>query len=95
MGTDIPFPESGLVPASFLYAFLGIHATPDGLLVKPSLPSHLTFAGVRNLHYRGLMLDVRVTNTSATITCDDPDNTFKIEETFNTGVGHLFVDLGK
>ncbi|MFG1912126.1 GH116 family glycosyl hydrolase [Kribbella sp. NPDC048928] len=68
VGTDIPFPESGLAPASFLYAFIGVEAEPDALVVTPNLPVTLATAGVRNLHYRGQQLDVMVTRDSVTIT---------------------------
>jgi hypothetical protein len=56
VGTDIPFPESGLVPAFFLYGFLGVEARVDGLYISPKLPKDLAFAGVRNLFYRGFSL---------------------------------------
>ena len=32
VGTDVPFPESGLAPASFLYAFVGVEAEPEALV---------------------------------------------------------------
>ena len=47
------FPESGLVPLTMLYGFLGIEPTADGLRIHPSLPSQLEFAGVRDVLYRG------------------------------------------
>ena len=95
VGTDTPFPESGLVGASFLHAFLGIQATLDGLLIQPNLPGALKFAGVRNLHYRGLMLDVRVTRDSVTVSCDDPANKFRTEKSIKPGEGWLFTGLEK
>lgn len=64
VGVEGEFPESGLVPVSFLYAFLGIDADIHGLKIKPNLPSALRFAGVRNLRYNGLMYDIRVTNNA-------------------------------
>lgn len=53
IGVDVPFPESGLVPTSFLYGFLGIQATPSGLMICPNLPAALRYGGVENLYYRG------------------------------------------
>ncbi|MBZ2196256.1 MGH1-like glycoside hydrolase domain-containing protein [Occultella gossypii] len=70
VGTDIPFPESGLAPASFLYAFIGLEAEPDALVVTPNLPAALDDVGVRNLVWRGRALDVRVTRTLISITAD-------------------------
>ena len=69
VGVEGEFPESGLVPVSFLYAFLGIDADIDGLEIRPNLPSSLRFAGVRNLRYNGLMYDIRVTSTSVELSC--------------------------
>ena len=45
------FPESGLVPASFLYGFLGIDANLQGLNIRPNLPAALDYGGVRNLAF--------------------------------------------
>lgn len=47
------FPESGLVPLTMLYGFMGAEATPQGLRVRPELPSRLEFAGVRDVFFRG------------------------------------------
>ncbi|MGN9787966.1 MGH1-like glycoside hydrolase domain-containing protein [Nonomuraea sp. ZG12] len=68
VGTDIPFPESGLAPASFLYAFIGIEAEPDALVITPNLPSELANAGVRHLRWRGRQLDLLVTRNTVTLT---------------------------
>lgn len=54
------FPESGLVPASFLYAFLGIDADLRGLIIRPNLPGALEYGGVRNLAFAGGVYDVTV-----------------------------------
>lgn len=70
VGTDIPFPESGLAPASFLYAFIGIEAEPDGLVITPNLPSALGEAGVQNLVWHGKKLQVLVTGDEIRVTGD-------------------------
>jgi hypothetical protein len=62
VGTDIPFPESGLAPASFLYAFVGVEAEPDALVITPKLPSTLNEVGVRNLFWHGKKFELRVTS---------------------------------
>ena len=69
VGVEGEFPESGLVPVSFLYAFLGIDADVDGLKIRPNLPKSLSFGGVRNLRYNGKMYDIKVTNDSVRIKC--------------------------
>ncbi len=70
VGTDVPFPESGLAPASFLYAFIGVEAEPDALVITPNLPSALTDAGVRHLHWRGKQLEIVVTSDTVSVTGD-------------------------
>jgi hypothetical protein len=67
VGTDIPFPESGLAAASFMYAFVGVEAEPDGLVITPNLPSTLTHVGVRNLYWHGKRLELRVTRDTITL----------------------------
>lgn len=61
VGTDIPFPESGLAAGSFLYAFIGVEAEPDALVITPNLPSALGHVGVRNLVWHGKRLELTVT----------------------------------
>lgn len=58
VGTDIPFPESGLVPVSPLYCFLGVEAHVDGLHIRPNLPSRWSWLKVTGLRWRGLVMDV-------------------------------------
>ncbi|MDP6380708.1 MAG: hypothetical protein QF662_05110, partial [Phycisphaerae bacterium] len=67
VGTDRPFPESGAVPASFLYAFIGANAGSAGLRIKPDLPGELEFAGVENLYYAGHRYDLRVSRNSVEV----------------------------
>jgi hypothetical protein len=67
VGTDIPFPESGWAPASFLYAFVGVEAEPGALVITPNLPSALSQVGVRNLQWQGRRLDLLVTGKTITL----------------------------
>jgi hypothetical protein len=60
VGVDVPFPESGLAPASFVYAFMGIKATIRGLYIKPNLPSAIDWVQVEGVNYRGLTLTIKV-----------------------------------
>lgn len=61
VGVDIPFPESGLAPTGFLYAFVGLEVEADALAVTPNLPSDLSSAGVQHLVWRGHTVEVLVT----------------------------------
>ena len=94
VGTDIPFPESGLVPTYFLYGFLRVEARVDGLHISPRLPSDLTFAGVRNLFYRGLLLDLRVQKEGEgyriTLACSQPGHRFRIQRRVREGETWVF-----
>lgn len=94
VGTDIPFPESGLVPTFFLYGFLGVEAHVDGLHISPKLPKDLTFAGVRNLFYRGVLLDLRVqreaTGYLITLACSQPGYRFRVQQRVREGETWVF-----
>lgn len=94
VGTDIPFPESGLVPTFFLYGFLGVEARVDGLHIAPRLPRSLSFAGVRNLFYRGLRLDMRVQRDSGgyriTLACPQPGYRFIVRHWVKEGEEWVF-----
>jgi hypothetical protein len=90
VGTDVPFPESGLVPGAFLYAFLGVEARGDGLHVRPNLPSALTYAGVRNLRYRGLRLDLRVTPNSVELSSAQRGYAFHVKQSIPRGGEYVF-----
>ena len=63
------FPESGLVPASFLYAFLGLDAGKAGLIVQPNLPSALEYAGIRNLAFANGLYTLTVYPDRVMIRC--------------------------
>lgn len=80
VGTDWPFPESGLVPSSVLYAFIGLDASVDGLKIDPLVPEHFEYLGVRNVSYRGWSLDIRVTNESVRVEGKRRGDTFVVEE---------------
>lgn len=54
------YPESGLVPLTFLEGFLGIKPVGEGLLIDPNLPSTLEFAGVSEYRFGGRTYDIRV-----------------------------------
>ena len=65
------FPESGLVPYSFLSEILGITPQVQGLQIKGNLPSDLTFAGVRAYDHCGKTYHIEVSKAQKT-----PEMTF-------------------
>jgi len=68
VGVEGEFPESGMVPSSFLHAFLGLNARPDGLHIRPNRPTSLGWIGVENARYAGGRLDVRVDASEVALT---------------------------
>jgi hypothetical protein len=68
------FPESGLVPYTFLPAFIGIEASLTGLDIFPNLPSSMESAGVKPLHYRGNNYKVEVGNDQVRISTEKGSN---------------------
>lgn len=54
------FPESGLVPAFLVHGYLGLSATPDGILLKPVLPAELTRLTLNKASWRGHSFSVTV-----------------------------------
>ena len=57
------FPESGLVPLTFVTDILGIHPAVDGLEVNAKLPADMTFAGIRAYYYCNEKLQIEVSRT--------------------------------
>jgi len=89
VGVESEFPESGLVPCSFLYAFLGIEPDAAGLRIRPNLPAALDFAGVRNLSFAGRVLEIRVTHDTVSVRSTDHGPVFSAEETLAPGESFL------
>lgn len=93
VGTDYPFPESGLVPLYFLYGVMGIEATPDGLRITPNLPKALSYAEVKYLNWDGTDLRIRVTRTTVEVT--SADKSFHRKFTIEPGGNALVLPPGK
>ncbi|MHB1463004.1 MAG: glucosidase family protein [Armatimonadota bacterium] len=68
-GIEGEFPESGLVPSQFLYVFMGIDATKDGLRIAPNLPTDLSWASVKNMRWDKLVWNVRVDRQQVSLKC--------------------------
>lgn len=54
------FPESGLVPLTFLTGFIGVNPEVKGLCISANLPSDMTYAGVNSYHYGGREYSIEV-----------------------------------
>jgi hypothetical protein len=54
------FPESGLVPLSFLTGIIGVNPDVKGLKIESSLPSDMDLAGVSEYNYMGRKYSIEV-----------------------------------
>lgn len=81
LGTTGPFPESGLVPAAFVYTVLGADASAAGLRLEPALPRGMHRASVENLSYRGRTYDITIDGSTTTLVTND------------TGTGQLALEI--
>lgn len=71
VGTNHPFPESGIAVLPLLEGFVGVRATTRGLEVTPNLPSALLSVGVSDLDYAGRRLAVSVTSADVVAESED------------------------
>lgn len=79
VGTDYPFPESGLVPTFLVYGFMGMvprwkpadggSSLPAGhvLVLDPVLPAAWNGYAAKNLQFGGTMINVSVNTTAIVI----------------------------
>lgn len=73
------FPESGLVPLTFVNGFLGIQPERDGLGIRPNLPSDMTYAGVREYKFYDKVYEIEARTDVTEATCEQTsDNTWKV-----------------
>ena len=71
-GLNGEFPESGLVPATYIYSLVGATASYDGLHLAPAWGDAYEYMGVRSLKYNGKSYDVKVNrDASCTLTALD------------------------
>lgn len=54
------FPESGLVPYTFIEGFIGIKSCSEGLEISPNLPSDMEYAGIREYHFGNYTYSIQV-----------------------------------
>lgn len=60
VGTNSPFPESGIAVLAYINGFIGANADIDGLHLSPNLPTALLHAGVKQMNYAGHPITVKV-----------------------------------
>ena len=66
------FPESGLVPTTYIYSLVGVTAEYDGLHLSPAFNDVYEYMGVREVKYNGLCYDIKVSrDASCVITATD------------------------
>ena len=66
------FPESGLVPTTYMYSLMGVNASYDGLHVAPVFNDVYEYMGTKGIRYNGHSYDVRVNRDgSCVITPED------------------------
>lgn len=83
VGVEGEFPESGLVPSSFLYAFLGLEPKAEGLRIRPNLPAQLEWGGVKHLSFGGRTWDIRVANGRVSARSTDEGEPLSVEQDLN------------
>jgi hypothetical protein len=59
LGLDQEFFESVMLPSVMVYGFLGLEATPTGLIAKPQLPADWPSLTVTNISYRSWRFDIK------------------------------------
>ena len=66
------FPESGLVPTTYIFSLVGVTAEYDGLHLSPAFNDVYEYMGVREVKYNGLCYDIKVSrDASCVITATD------------------------
>ncbi|CAF3793302.1 unnamed protein product [Rotaria magnacalcarata] len=80
IGSNFPFPESGIAAISFLHGFVGVTAQIDGLKICPQLPSSLDFIQAQ-VNYIGVTLTIRILEKGE-LQVSDKERTQHLENTF-------------
>lgn len=70
LGSNQPFPESGIAVLPLIEGFAGVRATPDGLTVAPDLPSELVSLGVADVNFAGRDLSVTISRAEVVAAAD-------------------------
>ncbi|MHA1370843.1 MAG: hypothetical protein ACTSRA_14165, partial [Promethearchaeota archaeon] len=67
VGTDGPFPESGLAPVSFIEGILGVRVNATHLIIEPELPLKLDYMGIHGLQVANMKIDINITRDNIKI----------------------------
>lgn len=78
------FPESGLVPYTFVSGLCGINVTTKGLEINANLPEEIDYAGVSEYHYGNRVYSIRV----------DKSLTEPVVEQYENGTFYVKVPAG-
>ncbi len=92
-GTDIPFPESGLVPCWLVYGVLGASADTRGLSIHPNLPTGIPWIEIDNMKFHGIQFNIRATRKDVTIKCTQPGHKFNITKKLDANGSVTFESL--
>jgi hypothetical protein len=68
IGIDFEFTESSMLAAVIPYGFLGLDPDGEALEIDPRLPPQCPEMTIRNLKYRGVLLDIAATESKVTVT---------------------------
>lgn len=60
IGITNEFPESGLIPVSWVTGFMGMNPDYDGVRVNPAIPTDYEYMGMKDFSYGGRSFDVTV-----------------------------------
>lgn len=72
LGIDVEFLESSLLPSIVTYGFVGLNPTGAELVIDPKLPKRCPQMAISNVLYRGVRLDIRVSNDVTAIEVKTP-----------------------
>lgn len=89
IGSNFPFPESGIAAVAFVHGFAGIKPSTNGLHICPQLPSTLDFIQVE-INYLGeiLTINIRKQTNSSSYSLVIPQH--QIESRFSSGDCYTF-----
>ncbi len=91
------YPESGMVPLTFLNGFIGVNVDGDGLKISPSLPDALTFAKVNAYQFGGRTYSITVSKEIETPTVGKEGNKYVVclpaEETYVITLDNRLIKL--
>ena len=60
IGITNEFPESGLIPVSWVTGFMGMNPDYDGVHVNPAIPTDYEYMGMKDFSYGGRSFDVTI-----------------------------------